>query len=53
VPLQYQWMSHIAVWALAPFAAGIGYLVTESIESAVAERVLASAGHRDAEETSG
>jgi hypothetical protein len=46
-------MSHIAVWALAPFAAEIGYLVTESIESAVAERVLASAGHRDAEETSG
>ena len=47
------WMTRIALWALAPFAAGIGYLVTESIESAVAERLLVSAGHRDAEETSG
>jgi hypothetical protein len=48
-----EWMSHIALWALAPFVAGIGYLVTESIEAAVAERVLVSAGHPDAEETSG
>lgn len=47
-----QWMSHVSLWALAPFAAGIGYLVTESIESAVAERVLVSSGYRDAEDMS-
>ncbi|MDT0276443.1 hypothetical protein [Blastococcus goldschmidtiae] len=47
-----QSMSHISLWALAPFAAGIGYLVTESNESAVAERLLVSAGHPDGEEMS-
>jgi hypothetical protein len=46
-----QWWSHVALWAVAPFAAGIGYLLTESIESAVAERLLVSSGHGDAEET--
>jgi hypothetical protein len=47
-----QAMSHASVWALAPFAAGIGYLVIESIEAAVAERLLVAAGHEDAEELS-
>lgn len=46
-------VTHVAVWALAPFAAGLGYLVTESLETALAERVLTSAGDREAGQVSG
>jgi hypothetical protein len=41
-------MSHVAVWALAPFVAGVLYLLLESLETALGERVLAHAGADDA-----
>lgn len=44
--------SHLAVWALAPFVAGVGYLLVESLEAAFAERVLVSAGDPAAQEVS-
>ncbi|MCF6506456.1 hypothetical protein E9549_03395 [Blastococcus sp. MG754426] len=44
--------SHLAVWALAPFVAGVSYLLTESLEAAMAERVLVSAGDPEAQEVS-
>jgi hypothetical protein len=37
-------------WLLAPFVAGVVYLLAESVEDALAERVLARAGDRDAAE---
>ncbi|WP_413452857.1 hypothetical protein AA0Y32_08580 [Georgenia phoenicis] len=43
-------MSHAAVWALAPFAAGVVYLLLESLETALGERVLAAAGAEDADD---
>ncbi|MGY1834943.1 hypothetical protein ACI79P_07530 [Blastococcus sp. SYSU DS0510] len=47
------WFSHLAVWALAPFVAGVGYLVTESLEAALAERILVSSGDPEAQDVSG
>ncbi len=44
--------SHLAVWALAPFLAGVGYLLTESLEEALAERILVSSGDAEAQEVS-
>ena len=44
--------SHVAVWAVAPFVAGAAYLVTESIETALAERVLVRMGDPKADEVS-
>jgi hypothetical protein len=47
------WFSHLAVWALAPFLAGVGYLVTESLEAALAERILVRSGDPAAQDVSG
>ncbi|MGY2001831.1 hypothetical protein [Blastococcus sp. SYSU DS1024] len=44
--------SHVAVWALAPFVAGLVYLITESLEAAFAERLLVSSGDAAAQEVS-
>lgn len=44
--------SHALVWGAAPFAAAAVYLVMESLETALAERLLADGGDRQAEETS-
>jgi hypothetical protein len=41
---------HVAVWAVAPFLAGVVYLVLESLETAVGERLLAASGDRSAED---
>lgn len=43
-------MTHVAVWALAPFLAGVVYLLLESLETALGERVLATAGDEDADD---
>jgi len=43
-----QLMGGAPVWAVAPFVAGMVYLLGESLEAALAERVLARAGDRDA-----
>lgn len=48
-----QMVSHVVVWALAPLAGGAAYLVTESIETAVAERILVRLGDLDADDVSG
>jgi hypothetical protein len=45
--------SHLVVWALAPFVAGVAYLLTESLEAALAERILVASGDTKAEEVSG
>ncbi|GAB3348823.1 hypothetical protein [Modestobacter lapidis] len=45
--------THLIVWAVAPFVAGIVYLVIESLEEALAERVLVSSGDPEAREVSG
>ncbi|MBE1524701.1 hypothetical protein [Nesterenkonia lutea] len=42
-------MDHAAVWALAAFVAGGVYLIVESIETALAEKILRSAGDAEAE----
>ncbi len=46
------WFSHLAVWALAPFVGGVCYLLTESLEDALAERILVSSGDAEAREVS-
>lgn len=43
-------LDHVAVWALAPFLAGVVYLLLESLETALGERVLVSAGDDDADD---
>jgi MFS family permease len=43
-------VSHWAVWAVAPFVAGVVYLLAESLETALGERVAKSAGDRHADE---
>jgi hypothetical protein len=43
-------MSHAATWAVAPFAAGVVYLVLESLETALGERLAVRAGDGDARE---
>lgn len=43
-------LSHPAVWALAPFLAGVVYLLLESLETALGERVLTGAGDEDADD---
>ncbi|SFF50640.1 hypothetical protein [Blastococcus tunisiensis] len=47
-----EWFSHVAVWCLAPFVAGVGYLLAESVEDALAERILVAAGDDSAKEVS-
>jgi hypothetical protein len=42
-----------AAWGLAPFLAGTVYLVAESLESALAERILVRTGHSGASDVSG
>ncbi|GAA1135680.1 hypothetical protein GCM10009672_00590 [Nesterenkonia lutea] len=42
-------VDHAAVWALAAFVAGGVYLIVESIETALAEKILRSAGDAEAE----
>lgn len=41
-----------AVWAIAPFVAGVVYLLTEGVEETIAEQVLDRFGDRGAEEVS-
>ena len=43
-------MSHMAVWAVAPFIAATIYLVFESLETAVGERILRATRDPDADE---
>jgi hypothetical protein len=42
--------SHPAAWAVGPFLAGVVYLLLESLETALGERLLAAAGDRRAPE---
>lgn len=35
-----KWSDHLIVWALAPFLAALVYLICESVETAVGERIL-------------
>lgn len=46
-----QWLAGNWLWVIAPFAAAITYLLMESIESALAERILLATGHPDASDT--
>ncbi|MBB2921336.1 hypothetical protein [Cellulomonas cellasea] len=41
-------VSHPAAWALAPFLAGVVYLMLESVETALGERLFAASGDRRA-----
>lgn len=43
-------MSHAAAWAVAPFLAGVVYLLLESLETALGERLAAASGDRHATE---
>ncbi|OMQ16650.1 hypothetical protein A7K94_0201015 [Modestobacter sp. VKM Ac-2676] len=45
--------THLTVWAVAPFVAGTVYLVIESLESALAERILLRSGDTKAQDVSG
>jgi hypothetical protein len=45
--------THLTAWVVAPFVAGIVYLVGESLEEALAERILVSSGDPEAREVSG
>lgn len=45
-------VSGAPVWAIAPFLAGIVYLLTESVEETIAEQVLKRYGDRGAERVS-
>jgi hypothetical protein len=45
--------SHLVMWGLAPFIAGVGYLLVESLEDALAERILVSSGDTEAQDVSG
>ncbi|WP_432573176.1 hypothetical protein [Kineococcus sp. SYSU DK005] len=47
-----RWGPHVLVWPAAPFAAGVLYLLVESVETALSEKVLARRGDRDAQEVS-
>ena len=47
-----RWMSHPAVWALAPFAGAVVDLVLESLETAIGERVARDSGDAEATEMS-
>ena len=44
--------SHLAVWAAAPFLAASVYLLLESAETALGERILAAAGDPQADDVS-
>ena len=46
-------VSHVAVWAVAPFVAGAAYLITKRVETAVAEWALVRMGDAEADEVSG
>jgi len=45
-------VSGVAVWAIAPFVAGVVYLLTESVEETIAEQVLERYVERGAKEVS-
>lgn len=45
------WLSGNWVWSVAPFVAAVTYLLMESIESALAEKILVASGRPDAAET--
>jgi hypothetical protein len=47
-----EWMSHAAVWAVAPFAAATVYLICESLETAIGERLLRATEDPNADEVS-
>ena len=47
-----RWSTHVLVWPVAPFVAGVLYLLVESVETMLAEKVLARRGDREAEEVS-
>lgn len=42
------WMSHAVVWAVAPFAAATVYLIFESPETTIGERLLKATEDADA-----
>ena len=44
--------SHVAVWGAAPFSAAVVYLVAESLETVLAERLLTAEGHPHAADVS-
>lgn len=44
--------SHVAVWGAAPFLAAVAYLVAESLETVLAERLLVAKGHPQATDVS-
>lgn len=44
--------THLTAWVVAPFVAGIVYLVIESLEDALAERILVRSGDLKAREVS-
>jgi hypothetical protein len=46
------WFTHLVAWGLAPFVAGVVYLLTESLEDALAEQILVSSGDAEAREVS-
>lgn len=45
-------MTHVAMWALAPFLGAVVYLLMESLETTLGERLLAAKGDRQAGEVS-
>lgn len=47
-----QSLSHVAVWPLAPFVAAMIYLLAESLEISLSERILKRAGDPRADEVS-
>ncbi|WP_432501236.1 hypothetical protein [Kineococcus arenarius] len=47
-----RWSQHVVVWPAAPFVAGVVYLLVESLEAALAERLLTRSGDRQAGEVS-
>jgi hypothetical protein len=40
-------------WLICPLSAGLVYLVLESLETALGERLFIEHGHRDADDVSG
>ncbi|MEV0881553.1 hypothetical protein AB0I85_27405 [Micromonospora echinofusca] len=46
------WIAHPAVWAVAPFLAAVVYLVFESLETALGERLLKATEDPEADDVS-
>lgn len=45
-------LDHPAAWIIAPFCASLIYLLAESVETAIAERILVASGDTKADEVS-